>query len=287
MAKPKEPPAPIVAPAPLALADLQRDPIELVDPRSLPWRHSRLKLIAKSPAHYLHACQTDVRETLSMRLGSGCHAILFEQPFVVFGGKTRSGGAWEAFEAEHAGKTILNRREYAEALAMADAIRRNPQAVELLLAADAVVEQQISWTLAGRACTSTPDARRSGIIVDLKSTRCAEPSKFLRDVVSMAYHSQLSFYDEACDAVGIGRADEQFIIAVENKAPYVTQVFRMSAELLDMGRRCWGAWAEQLRVCEESDHWPGYALGEVLLEPAADDDHGLEGLVDDELDEAA
>jgi hypothetical protein len=63
----------------LARNDVRR----LVDPRGVPVRFSHLKAMDRSPAHYVHAVQHEREESLSMRLGSATHALVFGTPRVV------------------------------------------------------------------------------------------------------------------------------------------------------------------------------------------------------------
>lgn len=246
------------------------------DPRAVRVRFSALKHMASSPAHYLYAVQHDMEQTLAMRLGSGAHAILFDQPVVLWdqpakkgaGKAPRNGAAWDAFCAEHGGALILNATEMAEARAMADAIRRHPLAAPLLLDGQ-TVEQLVEWSFAGRDCRSTPDSRGPRGLVEVKTTKCAEPGRFSRDAVYRSYHAQFSFYAEALRRVG-EEVGPVHCVAVENKPPYVVTVLSVSERDLELGQKQWRLWFEQLMQCESANDWPGYVNCIVPFETAED-----------------
>jgi hypothetical protein len=243
-----------------------------VDPASVPLRFSSMKLIAQSPLHYWHACQNQFEETLSMRLGTGAHAILFGQPYVVWTGKTRNGKAWDQFEADHAGQVILSQSEIAKSQAMADAIRSH-QVASRLLFTDTVLEKRIDWTWQGRAFRSTPDAAGRTHIVDLKCLRSADPEKVRWQSRNMAYETQAAVYRRALNSTGLHNIKECFLVVVENKAPWPVSVFRFSNSALEHGDRQSAAWLEQVLACEASGKYSGYVEGIVDLDvPAAMDD---------------
>lgn len=230
----------------------------MTDPRSIPVRFSNLKQMAQSPAHYFQACQRDQDGpgTLAMKLGSGVHAMLFGQPWVAYPGR-RAGKEWDAFELEHAGSVILNEREAATAKATADAVRANPLAASLLLAPDVVVEKRLDWMRDGRACRGTPDAVGDGFIVDLKTTKCAEPVRFVKDATWRGYHAQVAFYAAALETLG-RQVTDLYIVAVESAAPHCVTVLRLDSSAWLAGNALVGSWWQRLRVCEESNEWPGY-----------------------------
>jgi hypothetical protein len=231
-----------------------------IDPRSIPVRFSNLKHIARSPLHYLDAVQLDRDDTLAMRLGRGAHAMVLGLPVVKWTGKTRQGRAWEAFRAEHeaAGAEILNAREWDVASGIANAIRRHPIAAPLLFEGT-TLEETIEWEWLGRRCTSRPDARRGGAVVaDLKTTQCAEPSKFSRDAMYRGYNAQLAFYGLAVQHL-TGRApDDLYVVAVESKRPYAITVLRIDDNARLQGEKLCRLWMERLLTCEASNHWPAY-----------------------------
>ena len=240
------------------------DEVRVVDPRTVPVRYSTLKQFAQSPAHYLHAVQRGYEETLSMRIGSGAHAILFGQPYTIWEGKVRNGKIWDAFEAEHAGELILSKKEHAEACAIVKSIREHATAMRLLFT-DTKVETRIDWTWQGREFRSTPDAASRTHCVDLKCLKSAQPDKVLWQSRSMYYHAQAALYRRALNETGHNIKDS-YLVVVENKAPYIVTCLRFTETALEMGDRSCVLWFEQLRNCEESNNFPGYVQTIVDLE---------------------
>lgn len=240
-----------------------------IDPATVPCRFSTLKLFAQSPLHYWHAVTSGAfEETLSMRIGSGAHAILFKQPYVHWTGKTRNGKAWEAFEQLHAGKTILNNAELAKAQCMADAIMSHATANRLLFT-DTKLETRIDWEWQGRAFRSTPDAFSRTTLIDLKCLRSSEPDAVMWQSAKMKYHAQAALYRRCLNSVG-NNIKDCFLVVVENKAPHPVSVFRFTETSLEAGDRTCALWMEQLRAAEAAGEYPGYTQTIVDLELPGD-----------------
>ncbi len=252
-----------------------------------PLRFSRLRLFGKSAAHY----QANAGgETAAMRKGTALHAYLLGQKdrIVVYEGGKRDerSKAWQEFKAEHADKDILIPSEASVAQAMRDSIERHPRALELL---EGQQEQTIEWDLGGRRCKGTPDVARQFTdrirLVELKSSRTAQPDLLKWHARKLAYHSQVDWY-----ANGLGLTmsyprlpvEEVFIIAVESAPPYPVTVLRVCESMREAGRKQWRAWFEQLRVCEATGQYPEYVQCDVDWE---DEDRDVE--LDWEDDEAA
>jgi hypothetical protein len=236
-----------------------------IDPAKVPCRYSSLKQIERSPLHYWWAAQNQHEETLSMRLGSGAHALLFGTPFVVWTGKTRNGKAWDAFELEHAGQTILSQSELRKAQAMADAIRASKVASAVLFCEGTVHEKRIDWTWQGRSFRSTPDAASRRHLADLKCLRSADPTEAMWQSRKMHYHSQAALYRRALNSIGHHIAD-CYLVVVENKAPHPVTVLRFTPNALDAGDRIASGWLEQVIACEASGNYPGYVQHVVDLD---------------------
>lgn len=231
-----------------------------IDPRTVPVRFSTLKLMAQSPLHYLHAVRCGYDESRSMRLGSAAHAELFGQPYRVYPGR-RAGKDWDAFKAD--GGLIVNEKEHAEALLLANAVRSHPTASRLLFSG-AKLEQRIDWTWQDRAFRSTPDAAGRTHLVDLKCLRSSNPVEVERQSSRMFYHAQAALYRRALNSTGHNIKD-CYLAVVENKPPHPVTVLRFTETALEAGDRATVLWFEQLRACEAVNEFPGYAQSIVDL----------------------
>lgn len=236
----------------------------IIDTATVPLRFSTMKLVEQSPLHYWWSVQRGYDETLSMRLGTGAHAILFGTPYVVWSGR-RAGKAWDEFEAKHAGEVILTQSEYEKAMDMANAIRSHAIANRLLFT-DSVLEKRIDWEWQGRAFRSTPDAAGRTTCVDLKCLRSAEPSKVKWQSNNMGYHVQAAVYRRALNQTGQHSIKENYLVVVENKAPYPVTVLRFTETALETGDRVAAGWLERVLACEASGNFPGYTQTIVDLE---------------------
>ena len=254
------------------LADeLDANEREPVDPRSLPCRYSALKQFAVSPLHYWWAMQDRYEETLSMRLGSGAHALLFGTPFVVWTGKTRSGKAWKEFQNEHAGTLILSASELRKAEAMCAALRSSALAMSVLFGPGMVHERRIDWEWNGRAYRSTPDAYGPRSLADLKCLRSARPDDVMWQSKRMQYHAQAALYRKALREKGLSTVEDAHLVVVENRAPHPVTVLRFTPMALEQGERSLVLWDEQRRACEAANEFPGYAQSVVDLDLPGDD----------------
>lgn len=242
-----------------------------------PLRFSTLKRIGQSPAHYRAAVN---QESYDMERGSAVHALVFGTHEVLGWeeGRPRRGRDYEAFEADHPGALILTASEYATARAMAAAIQSHPEAMAVL---DGEVEKTMLWDMHGRPCRGTPDVRNDSgrFHTELKTGETSNPRKFQWKVRDFCYHGQLAWYADGAELAGLPRPDDHYIVAQEATAPFVVTVFRIAPKTIDLGRRIYRLWLEQLAACEAADFWPGYVQGVVDLD--------LEENVEMAFDEAA
>lgn len=232
---------------------------------------STLRYLDRSPRHYLHAKNTKREDTPAMRLGRAVHcAVLeperFKADYLVWSGGIRRGKAWDEFLEAAGDKETLSLSEAEECQAISDAVRFDPDAAALLSGGSA--EHPLFWTDAetGLHCKSRldylgPDAR---FVVDLKTTRNAHPRAFGRSAGDSLYYGQLAFYAEGVLAT-TGRLPMLHLVAVENEAPYVTQVYTLSDDDVEVGRAKVRELLRRLAECRSTDTWPGYATGPLPL----------------------
>lgn len=288
----------------------------IVDTRNAAVRYSVLKLMDRSPAHCYAGFQRGiVDETLSMRIGSGAHALLFGSPrVVVYRGGTlmidkvvkgkkgapdtvvqvpkeysdvRNGACWEKFKEEHADCLILNETEMKRAEAMARALDSDPVASSLLFVPGTQHEHRLEWTFMGRRCSGTLDALGPTAIIDLKCVKESSPRRFPYQARSMHWHGQVAWYRNAAALAGLGER-EPLLCAIESTDPYPVQIFRLTDDDILEGERLYTSWMQRLLECEESGYWPSYADGIVPLNvrnlppaPVEDDDDELDASGDD------
>ena len=75
---------------------------------------------------------------------------------------------------------------------------------------------------------------------------------------------QAAMYVDGVEAV-TGKRLPYLVLAVENTAPFVSQVYAVPDALLERGRREYRDWLGALAACREHKVWPGYATGPVEL----------------------
>lgn len=237
-----------------------------------PIHYSRLKLMAESPAHYRAGSQGT---TYSQESGSAVHALVLGTQEVVTWDKVsengnqcpRRGKDYDAFAAKHPGALILMPAEYAEAKAKAAAVLAHPLAVRVL---KGTREKEIEWSFGGRPCAGRPDVFGPDYVTELKATKSSNPRRFRKQARWMGYCGQLVWYGDGLMQAGLCAPEAYYIVAVEQAAPYVVTVFRLTARDVDNGRRDYRGWFEQVLVCEQADEWPGYC--EAIVELGAYDD---------------
>jgi len=251
--------------------------------------YSSLKLIARSPAHYRHGLLEGRADTDALRMGRVTHlAVLeperFRSLIAVWDGHARRGKDWEKFCDQNQGRELLTVEERDLCLAMQQTVRSNRHAMRYISGGQP--EVTILWTaeVGGRSvpCKARLDFDTDDAIVELKTTRNAEPLTFGRQAFNLNYHCQAAWQvDGYARAAGIGKP--HVTVAVEKEPPYEVVVFRMPERYLEMGRAEYRAWLALREECRENARWPGYAETELDLEfppwaTGADEDLGGEGL---------
>jgi hypothetical protein len=244
-----------------------------------PLRFSRLKLFARSAAHF-HA-NVGLEEAAELRKGSGLHSLLLGDPSKVVVCPMRRDErtkAYQEFLAANEGKQILSPKEMDSVFGMRASIEKHARAMELL---EGTREKTLLFDWCGRRCRATPDVFTKKRLVELKTTRSSDPRRFKFQIRQLCYNGQLGFYDNALRIAGLADPVEHCIVAVESTKPYPVTVFSLTYELVDRGLRACRMWMETLNVCEQSKVWPAYAESDVEVDVEENDlDLDLSGLED-------
>ena len=228
---------------------------------------SGAKTIAlQSLADYKHG---ERKETTAMLMGSAAHTLTFEPHLAdtiwEWGGR-RAGKEYNELKesADAAGAIILNTQEYDKVHRMAEAVRANSAAAELL-SGKLVCEASILTTdaLTGVDMRARPDGWRTDIacLLDLKTTIDPSPEGFAKQAANLGYHIQESWYRRVMELDG-HEVDRFIFIAVGKDAPYKVGIYELDTESLNEGDAAVQYALEQYAIAQANDDW-GYDYGEL------------------------
>lgn len=224
---------------------------------------SQLKDARLSAAHLRAALdRADRKDTPAMLMGRVIHSAYLEGIAPVVYDGERRGKAWTEFK-EATEADIITATEYETVQRILDALSRSKEARDVL--ADNV-GREIAWEadILGVSAAGKIDLLGSQSVDELKTCACAAPRKFLFDADRMWYDAQLAWYQMSQGVEYVGPDTEWMrsrIIAVENKAPFVVQVFELDPLRLNHGADKILRALDLLRECEASGVWHGYTNG--------------------------
>ena len=224
-----------------------------------------------------------------MALGTAVHTLVlepatFNDEFIVMpkiDKRTKIGKELFAeFEAASAGKTVIAEDMLAKAQAMADSVRSHP--VAGLLLEDVVSESSIYWwyktmdpddsTKFKTMLKVRPDAicRNYPVIIDLKSTVDGSYSGFIRAIQNYYYHVSAAMYLEGVNQckellaeMGHFAYTKFLFVCVESAEPYLTSIYELSPEYLDVGKLLYRRCLHTLKHGQETTG-PGSRMKSVL-----------------------
>lgn len=199
--------------------------------------YSALSQFEKSPNHLLSYWNNKIEPTPAMLEGSLGHTLIlepekFDKEYVVFDGR-RAGGVWNEFktevENEEKPRKIITQKQYNSVVEIVEVALKDPQVREILKELKEV-EKHVEWETKGLNFHGYCDGVADGFIVDVKF--CQDSGyKFQKDLIYGNIKMQGAMYLESFDY------DRDFyIIAIEKKAPFNSQVYKLSAETIKEGR---------------------------------------------------
>lgn len=273
------------------LHSIDRDVYDTLD--RVNW--SSAKHYGKSPAHYRHQLiAPKTGDTDPKKLGRATHLSVFEpekfRSTCVVWSDRRAGKDWEKFVDKHPDKEILTDSMHEKAIAIGQAARSSPQAMQYLGGGRG--EVTLLWSYEKPVVAGVPGfslAMKSrldfiancGALVDFKSTRDASPLGFGREAARLLYHGQGAIYSDGYESL-TGKRLPYVIVATESFEPYVTQVYLLTSEQLALGREIYKTLLDGIAMSRRESEWPGYASSELeLVLPrwaVPEDDESAEGL---------
>jgi hypothetical protein len=227
---------------------------------------SSLKLLLRSPAHFVARQGEPEESSAALAFGTALHAALLEpakyrEGYVkkpALNRRTKAGRVIaETIDAVLAGKIQMQSALMADIDAMVASTRRHPKVAEMLRAGEAEVSYVWNDKATGVLCKCRPDWLNEDAIWDLKSCLDASPDGFSRACAKYGYHISAAFYVEGVHKLTGRRLPFRFI-AAEKDAPYAVAVFEASEAFLRNGGRLVRRALERLVRCRERSVWPGY-----------------------------
>lgn len=245
----------------------------------LPSSSGTKTLLTGTNAHLAAERETPREENEAFTLGAYLHALLLDPEsiatnFIALGDidrRTKEGKAeWESAQrrAGLSGARIITRPLVQQATAMAQAVRENPAAAQLL---NTLTEREITiiGEIGGRPAKAKVDGivRLAGacIVLDVKTTDSAAPRDFAASAAKFGYFHQAAFYRRLVEQ-NVSVMDDFVILAVEKKAPYLTAVYRLPFHAIETADRRIDELVERWWQVAEGDR-TGYALTIQELEP--------------------
>lgn len=225
-------------------------------------------LATRTPAHYqwdkAHPKFSD-----AFTLGTAAHSLILEDDtsniIMVDADNWLSKAAKEAKAAAlAAGDQPLLRKEWLQVLAMRDAVMDHPEARYLF--ANHLAEQSVFWEEDGLILKCRPDAWKTGLLIDLKTTRSADPNEFGKTAHEFGYHQSAAHYIDGVKAATGEELPFHFVL-VEKTAPYLVSVVELDWEAVNIGRQLNDRAKRIYRECVENDAWPGYPNTEPVSLP--------------------
>lgn len=181
-------------------------------------------LVKQSPADYLRSIATRT-EKKAFDLGHAAHELILEGGLqtveVLDFDSYRSKAAQQARDAVYAtGGTPMLDRDLQGAYAMEKAVRSHELADSLLRDGQPEVSALV-WDEEYQIYFQTRFdwLRDDGWIIDLKTSRCATPDEFNRDIAAFYYHLQASLYERAARLLGIDFKGWRWVV-VQSVEPY-------------------------------------------------------------------
>lgn len=217
-------------------------------------------LATRTPAHYQHE-KANPKTSDAFDLGTVAHSIILEgdsSGVRIIEVDDKRGAKWTvpAEVARAEGRIPLLTKEWVQVKAMRDAVMSHKQARELFIGHEA--EQSVFWDEDGLLLKCRPDSWFKGErLVDLKTTRDANPNTFGKTAHEYGYHQSAAHYIDGVKAATGEDLPFHFVL-VEKTEPYLVSVVELDIEAINLGRHLNDRAKRIYRECLETDTWPGY-----------------------------
>jgi exodeoxyribonuclease VIII len=236
------------------------------------YNFSSLKHLARSPLSYRYHRDNEKPPTAAMILGSAVHLAILQPHLAKFavwpGPGIRSGSAYKDWCMANKGLLQLTQAEFEDVKGISRAVHANVDAHKYLRIGKRELTMVWRSMKYKRLCKARIDnlveLDDEPILVSLKSTVDCHERKFGQQYHTFSYHAQDALYSDGYFTL-TGQLPKMVTVAVDNKAPYETCVYRIPEDVLMQGDRILDGWMATLDKCEKTNTWPIASEGEVTL----------------------
>lgn len=233
--------------------------------------HSDFKHFLKSPKAYQRYVLDGIpfKRTSSMEFGSLVDAAVFHPDGfgrgivtipdeVLSGSGARHGHKWKEFAAANEGKILLKNGDNS-LYNVLEALSDHAEAIGIL---EALGESQVAFRweseVEGVALKRRAklDKLPTGLpfIADLKTTADPSPASFASQIVSLGYHTQGVWYQDAVESK-YGVRPPVLLVAAQNCEPFDVEVYELNAKFIELGRRRIDDNLPEFIACQKSGVW--------------------------------
>lgn len=203
---------------------------------------SLLTEFMRSPRHYTIAKETSKKPTENMKMGTVLHQLIlrpFEEPIFavmkkVDKRKTADKEYAAAFEADNAGKIIIDEESEKCVQGMREALMKNTRFAKMI---EETTHRELG-IFADRECTDDKVrlkgmidgySEKTGVIFDIKTTQDASYDSFRRDFRTFGYAMQQAQYTYLATRTGLGFSNFVFV-AVESTPAHGVAFYTLSMD---------------------------------------------------------
>lgn len=164
---------------------------------------------------------------------------------------------------ENEGKTYLSAVEMDQVQCMADAVLSNPDYDKLKgeKGGHYDIEASIYFKPQDILLKSRPDLFNNFMALDLKTTLNASEEDFKKSIYKYGYHIQGALALDAINSIYPNPEREFVILAVEKVPPYLTAIYVLDQESIEIGREKYKQGIEIYKECLRKKKWIGYPEG--------------------------
>lgn len=233
---------------------------------------SSLKHLARSPLSYRYHRDNEKPPTAAMVIGNAAHLAILHPSLANFavwpGPGIRAGNLYKDWCAANEGRVQLNQQEFEHVKGISRAVHSNEVAHKYLRFGKRELTMVWRSMKYKRQCKARIDnlieLDDEPVLVSLKSTADCHERKFGQQYHTFSYYVQDALYSDGFFTL-TGQLPKMITVAVDNKAPYETCVYRIPEDVLMQGDRVLDEWMARLDKCEKTNTWPIASEGEVTL----------------------